>query len=830
MADKTPIGDTANLEDFDDIIDSLKEINGHTELVNKSLEYQKSLVIDIGVSMQKSVQSVAKIKSMGFESLATDMGKEINSSFIQVLQSASKLQAFSQSENASIKSVADTLIISSQRYADARSGILEALASGDTNKQAQSVRELTRASELYRDSVDMTKIFKANEAELEKMKGELISLKEAEITSHAKELAKYADQFNIMESAIAGLKDREMNVYDKIISGEGVLVKSEIDKMYAELENIGLNITNATDQLNASKIKQLKSAGIPVGEEVGIKEIEVSKAAAELEAMKDAIGSFAPDIAKIIEMVLASLPEMEKHFKLLSDKTKEITKGWQTTENIFGVTENDAKEMGKTIDSFIKNPIVIIATILKTLVLPALKMMSEYAKESGQSFTDSFSEANLGGIATSFRAIFTGASPKAMLEMRTALRETSGDISNMSQETISTATMVSNTLHVSKGTVADIVGMLGKSFDSTGAFATETMRQAINVGAAAGLTANQTMTGLKDSGDALNRSTRSGVGNLILMNAHATQMGIKMKEVYDLGRSSILDLEGSLEKEFEAQAMGVNVDLTKFRQLSFAGKGDEAQAELGKQMAGSGYENMNMIQQAQLESLTGMNPETLRKLAAGEQTAGSALTPQEDALQKNTTGIAGLTNAIESWAPQLWSSIKTLTLVIGGLGFTKAAMGAAGAGGLGSMLSAGAKGALTSIIGGSMVGLAVIAGVAAIGGAGYLIYKGVQAASAHAEATRRSTALATVRPGDYNEMMASRLGRTRAAADGANARRSDKDTELLGAVAQYTRGLHGETQALRTSMERGDIRAGDQYVDSTRVTRAHVAAQKRGSP
>ena len=829
MADKTPIGDTANLEDFDDIIDSLKELDGTTKLVNKSLEYQKGLVIDIGASMQKNVQAASTMKSMGFESLAANMSKEINSSFLQTLQIASKLQAFSQSENGTIKSVADTLITSSQRYANAQTGILEALASGDTNKQLQAVRELTRASEKYKESVDVTKIFEKNELQLATLKDELNSLRVKEISDSADAYQQAQQAISGLTARLSELKAREQDLYDKKLSLEGsVSKKSEYDAIITQLDRTASIIDKTTSALTGAKVKQIAAIPeSPITGDVGEKEDIFTKASAELLAMKTSIGTIAPDVAKIIEMVLKSLPEMENHFKSLSDKTKEITKGWQTTESIFGVTEQDAKEMGKTIDSFIKNPIVIIATILKTLVLPALKMMSEYAKETGQSFTDSFSEANLGGIATSFRAIYTGASPKAMLEMRTALRETSGDISNMSQETISTATMVSNTLHVSKGTVADIVGMLGKSFDSTGAFATETMRQAINVGAAAGLTANQTMTGLKDSGDALNRSTRGGVGNLILMNAHATQMGIKMKEVYDLGRSSILDLEGSLEKEFEAQAMGVNVDLTKFRQLSFAGKGDEAQAELSKQLAGAGYENMNMAQQAQLESLTGMNPETLRKLAAGEATAGTTLNPQEDALQKNTTGITGLTNAIESWSPQLWSSIKTLTLVIGGLGFTKAAMAAGG--GLGSMLSAGAKGAITAIVGGSLIGLAVLAAGAAIVGAGVLIYKGVQAASAHAEATRRSTALATVRPGDYNEMMASRLGRTRAAADGANARRSDKDTELLGAVAQHTSDANEAARALRASMERGDIQT-TAYYDTTRVTRAIVGAARRGTP
>ena len=127
-----------------------------------------------------------------------------------------------------------------------------------------------------------------------------------------------------------------------------------------------------------------------------------------------------------------------------------------------------------------------------------------------------------------------------------------------------------------------------------------------------------------------------GGKNLAKAAIEARKLGLNLSAV-DKISESILDIEGSIEKQMEASVLlGRQLNLDKARELALSGDLEGVLAEVKNQVGGAeALSRMNVVQRKALADAVGLEVSELSKLAAGEEAVGKAQEERNALLFRN---------------------------------------------------------------------------------------------------------------------------------------------------------------------------------------------------
>lgn len=154
--------------------------------------------------------------------------------------------------------------------------------------------------------------------------------------------------------------------------------------------------------------------------------------------------------------------------------------------------------------------------------------------------------------------------------------------------------------------------LLGMSVGQASAFSA-TMGKGI-------MTAKQSMKLLAEIPPSIVSSMKKMPEAMIKTAQHAKMLGMNMKQIADIGRKS-LDIESSLEAQFEAQALtGKAINLDKMRAAALAGDQETVMKELLAQTGSlAEFEKMNVIQKEAMAKAMGMEVDQMAEMLAKQE-------------------------------------------------------------------------------------------------------------------------------------------------------------------------------------------------------------------
>ena len=143
---------------------------------------------------------------------------------------------------------------------------------------------------------------------------------------------------------------------------------------------------------------------------------------------------------------------------------------------------------------------------------------------------------------------------------------------------------------------------------------------------------------------------KDGGKNILAAAGYAAKLGVSMSKISGIA-DNLLDFESSITKELELSAMlGKSINLSKARELAYAGDLKGATQETLRQLGGiSAFNQMDYYQKKQTADLLGVTVEEFKKMATNQGKAnslGSVGVSQFDAMSE---GMATIAN---SWIPK----------------------------------------------------------------------------------------------------------------------------------------------------------------------------------
>ena len=153
------------------------------------------------------------------------------------------------------------------------------------------------------------------------------------------------------------------------------------------------------------------------------------------------------------------------------------------------------------------------------------------------------------------------------------------------------------------------------------------------------------MEDLAANAEMFSEFTRDGGESLQRASIEANKLGLGLDTISKISEK-LLDFEGSISSELEAQVLtGKSLNLDRARQLALAGKTEELQREIIKQVGSEAeLQRLNVIERRSLANAIGVSVSELTKLAQGEKVLESVSQQQLTVLQSIDQGIQQLQN------------------------------------------------------------------------------------------------------------------------------------------------------------------------------------------
>ena len=151
------------------------------------------------------------------------------------------------------------------------------------------------------------------------------------------------------------------------------------------------------------------------------------------------------------------------------------------------------------------------------------------------------------------------------------------------------------------------------------------------------------MEDLAANAEMFSEFTRDGGESLQRASIEANKLGLGLDTISKISEK-LLDFEGSISSELEAQVLtGKSLNLDRARQLALAGKTEELQREIIKQVGSEAeLQRLNVIERRSLANAIGVSVSELTKLAQGEKVLESVAQQQLSVLQSIDRGIQNL--------------------------------------------------------------------------------------------------------------------------------------------------------------------------------------------
>ena len=193
---------------------------------------------------------------------------------------------------------------------------------------------------------------------------------------------------------------------------------------------------------------------------------------------------------------------------------------------------------------------------------------------------------------------------------------------------------------------------------------------------------------MAESTETFAKFSMDGGKNLARAAIEARKLGLNLQAV-DKISESILDIEGSIEKQMEASVLlGRQINLDIARQLAIEGDLEGVLAEVKNQVGGAEQlSKMNVIQRKALADAVGLEVSELSKLAAGQEKVTTLISDQNMQLLASFGKFVGIGAVLGAIIGMITLGAATPAMASGAL--TGAAIGAlAGVAGFGAMKGA----------------------------------------------------------------------------------------------------------------------------------------------
>jgi hypothetical protein len=155
---------------------------------------------------------------------------------------------------------------------------------------------------------------------------------------------------------------------------------------------------------------------------------------------------------------------------------------------------------------------------------------------------------------------------------------------------------------------------------------------------------------------------KDGGKNILAAAGYAAKLGVSMSKISGIA-DNLLDFESSITKELELSAMlGKNINLSKARELAYAGDLKGATQETLRQLGGiSAFNQMDYYQKKQTADLLGVTVEEFKKMATNQGKANDMSSIGVSNFDAMSEGMANLAN---TWIPKALGGIAgILTLM-----------------------------------------------------------------------------------------------------------------------------------------------------------------------
>ena len=467
----------------------------------------------------------------------------------------------------------------------------------------------------------------------------------------------------------------------------------DIDKQISKLQNTSLGKLNKQLGLD----KQI-SALEKVKEKGSLKQIKNASKLSELMAdVASGNKDFSKALKEIADEDFGDLNDAAKDFgRTLQAGGKDLEKNVKRSAK-FGSAFDDIKEKVSDMSEILSSPqamgAAVIAFIVKEMVDFAQKAL-EVRQSLGISVIESARLAgNMKLAAASAKAV--GGNTEQAVAAVTSLGNEFGSIDVISAGVSAKLGLITGQFGLS----GDNAGKLLKTMQGINGASIETNLNTLetvgNLARAARVAPAAVLNDMAENSETFAKFAMQGGDNLAKAAITARKLGLNLSTV-DKIAESIMDIEGSIEREMEASMLiGKQMSLDRARQLVMEGDMAGVLEEVKRQAGGAAeFAKLDFIQRKSLAAAVGLEVSELAKLAAGEEQVAKLEEERSNNLAKNMAlgaaagaGILAIAMALKAVFTGGFSLVKD-TIAAGKGAASGLAIGAGIGAGAGAIASA----------------------------------------------------------------------------------------------------------------------------------------------
>jgi len=268
---------------------------------------------------------------------------------------------------------------------------------------------------------------------------------------------------------------------------------------------------------------------------------------------------------------------------------------------------------------------------------------------------------------------------KESQQVAEGLVENLGSMDAASFRTQLNTNLIANNMGIGGNEAAYLTSEFGKMRGLSSEQAANMLKSVQATAKLKGVLPSAVMKDMAANGEAFAKYSKGSGDNIAKAAIQARQLGLSYATTAKMA-DSLLDFEGSIEKELEASAMlGRDLNLSKARELMYAGKQVEANEEILRQLGGiNEFNKMDPYQKQAAADALGINVAELEKMMVNQDnlTGSSDLLTEKYSTMKETLSaivnefgggfIGGIGKAIILMG-QLGGGIKAMDSMFGGV-------------------------------------------------------------------------------------------------------------------------------------------------------------------
>ena len=468
-----------------------------------------------------------------------------------------------------------------------------------------------------------------------KIRNEIQELKKrnAELEASAEHTKRYGYE--------VGQNQKRIEVYNKKIE-EIRKNEEKINDLTADRIGLGKQINNLAQGFSGDLLKQL-------GAEKSINLLKEARKTKDKEVIKQS-----KDYAKLLDGVLKGEIDAEEVTRQKSKFTGEyldLVKKIQSTlirtpdftkkAGIEKEAQDKIKAFQKSvtdITDMLSSPkamgVAVIGLVAKLATDFATQAL-EVRKELGTSAVDSARLAGNMQIA-SFQARLLGGDTQAAAQAVTSLTREFGSLDVVTPNVARQAASITAQFGIGGENLGKLVKQMSDLNGGSLETNINTLETVGNLARAARVAPADVLNDMAENTETFAKFSMDGGKNLARAAIEARKLGLNLSAV-DKISESILDIEGSIEKQMEASVLlGRQLNLDKARELALSGDLEGVLAEVKNQVGGAeALSKMNVVQRKALADAVGLEVSELSKLAAGEKAVNEAQEARNKVLIRN---------------------------------------------------------------------------------------------------------------------------------------------------------------------------------------------------